>query len=62
MDKDLEIARTKLELVKVGAAKAEQQFLILQRMSEIKRIEEAIKIQEGREEELRQSIEKQSQS
>lgn len=56
MDRELEIARMELELVKVSAAKAEQKFLIKQRLSEIKRLEEAIAVQEKREVELQDKI------
>jgi hypothetical protein len=57
MDKELEIERMKLELIKVSAAKAEMEFLIKQRHSEIKRIQENIKVQADKEVELRLRIE-----
>lgn len=52
----LELKRLKLELVKVGAAKAELQFKIDERLEDIERIENNIKIQEQREEELKIKI------
>ena len=56
MDKELELARMELELLKVSAAKAEMKFNIKQRQSEIARIEETIKVQEGREADLKTKI------
>ena len=56
MDKELEIARMKLELLKVSAAKAELEFMVMQRQSEIKRVQENIQIQVNKEEELKQKI------
>lgn len=53
---ELELERLKLELIKVGAAKAEMKFVIKQRLSEIKRVEEAILAQEVREKELNEKI------
>jgi hypothetical protein len=52
----LDLKRMKLELIKVGAAKAELQFKIEERLDDIRRIEDNIKIQESRENELMQKI------
>lgn len=52
----LELKRLKLDLVKVGAAKAELQFKIEERLEDIKRIEDNIKISEAKEEELKAKI------
>jgi hypothetical protein len=56
MDKELEIARMELELIKVGAARAEMEFTIKQRQSEIKRIQDNIKIQLDKETDLKAKI------
>tara|TARA_R110000868_G_scaffold272607_1_gene531837 strand:- start:6082 stop:6267 length:186 start_codon:yes stop_codon:yes gene_type:complete len=53
---DLEKDRLELELIKVGAARAEMEFIIKQRESEIRRVREAIRIQVAREDELRTKI------
>ena len=53
---DLEKDRLELELIKVGAARAEMEFIIKQRESEIRRVREAVKVQMSREEELRSKI------
>lgn len=52
----LELKRLKLDLIKVGAAKAELQFKIEERLEDIRRIEENIKISEAKEEELKTKI------
>ena len=52
----LDLKRMKLDLIKVGAAKAELQFKIDERLEDIKRIEDNIKIQEDKEQELRDKI------
>lgn len=54
---ELEIDRMSLELIKVAAARAEQEFMIKQRLSEIKRIKANIEIQLAKEAELKQKIE-----
>jgi C4-dicarboxylate-specific signal transduction histidine kinase len=53
----LEIKRLKLELVKVAAARAELEFRVEERMDEINRIKDHIKIQIDKEEELTGRIE-----
>ena len=52
----LELKRLKLDLIKVGAAKAELAFKIDERLEDIRRIEENIKISEAKEEELKVKI------
>lgn len=52
----LDIKRLKVELVRVGAAKAELELRIEERMEEIERIKEHIKISEAKEAELQQKI------
>lgn len=54
---DLELDQTIFELVKVGAARAEMEFIIKQRQFEIRRISGEIKIQIERENELSAKIE-----
>lgn len=56
MDKELELERVKLELIKVAAARAELEFMVKQKQSEIKRIQDSIKIQLDKEVELKQKI------
>lgn len=53
----LEIKRMKLELIKVAAARHELEFRIEERMEEINRIKDHIKIQEAKEAELNAKIE-----
>lgn len=43
---DIELKKTKMELLRVQAAKAEMEYVIAQRMEEIKRLEDGIKKQE----------------
>lgn len=52
----LEIKKTKLELLKVAAARAEMEYRIDERLEEIERIKENIKIQIDKEKELEQRI------
>ena len=54
----LEQKRTKLELLRVSAARAEMEFKIEERLSEIERIKEHIEIQLKREAELKEQISK----
>lgn len=49
---DLETRKIKAELLRVQAAKAEMEYIIAQRMDEIKRLEDAIKKQEETEQKL----------
>lgn len=56
MDKELEVERMKLELMKVTTARMELEFVIKQRMSEIKRVQDNIQIQMARELELKSKI------
>lgn len=54
---NLDLKRIKLELVKVAAARAELEFRIEERLDEIERLKEHIKVQLDREEELTLKIE-----
>ena len=58
MNKDFEIKKLKLELLRVTTAKAELDFKIEERHEEIKRLSEHILIQEKREVELKAEISK----
>ena len=58
MNKDFEIKKLKLELLRVTTAKAELDFKIEERHEEIKRLSEHILIQEKREIELKADISK----
>jgi hypothetical protein len=53
---DLERKRMSVELIRVSAAKAELEFRIEERLDEINRIKEHIKISELKELELREKI------
>jgi len=52
----LELKRMKLELIKVAAARHELEFRIEERLEEINRIKEHVKIQEAKEAELKEKI------
>jgi C4-dicarboxylate-specific signal transduction histidine kinase len=52
----LDIKRMKLELVKVAAARAELEFRVEERLDEINRIQEHIKVQLDKEADLQQKI------
>lgn len=52
----IEIKRMKLELLKVAAARAELEFRIEERLDEINRIKDHVKIQLDKEAELSQRI------
>jgi C4-dicarboxylate-specific signal transduction histidine kinase len=52
----LDVKRMKLELVKVAAARAELEFRVEERMDEINRIHEHIKVQLDKEAELQAKI------
>ena len=52
----LEIERKKLELRKVETARAEMEFKILEKLSDIERIKEQIKLQDSGIEALKQTI------
>lgn len=54
---NLDLKRIKLELVKVAAARAELEFRIEERLDEIDRLKEHIKVQLDREAELTLKIE-----
>lgn len=54
----LDVKRKELELIKVGAAKAELEFKILERMEDIERIKVHIDVQIKKEEDLKAEIEK----
>jgi hypothetical protein len=57
VDKELELAKIKLELIRVSAARAELEFIVMQRESEIKRVKDNIAIQLTKEVELKKKIE-----
>lgn len=52
----LERKRKEMELMRVTTARHEQEFRIEERLDEIERIKEHIKIQKAKEEELKQEI------
>lgn len=52
----LEKEKLKVELLRVSAAKAELEFRILERLDEIERIKEHVKISEAKEIELKEKI------
>ena len=52
----LDLKRMKLELVKVAAARAELEFRVEERLDEINRIQEHIKVQFDKEADLQQKI------
>ena len=52
----LELKRMKLELIKVAAARHELEFRIEERLEEISRIKEHVKVQEAKEAELMEKI------
>ena len=52
----LEIKRKKVELLRVSSAKAEIELRISERMEEVERLQEHIKVSEAKEAELAQSI------
>lgn len=53
----LELKKLKVELLRVGAAKAELELRIEERLDEVERVKEHIKTQEAKEAELKQKIE-----
>jgi len=53
---NLELKRMKLELTKVAAARAELEFRVDERLDEINRIKDHIKVQLGKEAELQAKI------
>ena len=58
----LELKRMKLELIKVSAARSELEFRIEERLDDINRIKEHIKIQVDKEAELQAKISAESVS
>jgi hypothetical protein len=56
----LELKRMKLELIKVAAARHELEFKIEERLEDISRLKDNIKIQEAREAELKAKIDVES--
>ena len=56
MSSPLELKKMKVELLRVSAAKAELEYRIEESMENIKRIEDSIKIQKDKEEELSAKI------
>lgn len=54
---DIEIKKTKAELLRVQAARAEMEYIIAQRMEEIERLELNIKKQIETEESLKSKLE-----
>ena len=55
-DNKIELARCKLELVRVSAARAELEFIIMQREEEIERVRANIAIQEAKEIEIKAKL------
>jgi chromosome segregation ATPase len=55
---NMEIKRITMELLKVQAAKAELEYKIEERQQEILRIEDHIKVQAKREQELKEQLSK----
>lgn len=53
----LELKKLKVELLRVGAAKAELELRIEERLDEVERVKEHIKTQEAKEAELKLKIE-----
>lgn len=53
----LDLKRLKVELIRVNAAKAELELRVEERLDEIERIKEHIKISEAKEIELKEKIE-----
>ena len=58
----LELKRMKLELVKVAAARHEIEFRIEERLDEINRLKEHVKVQEAKEADLKEKIDAESAS
>lgn len=56
MQNSLELKKLKVELLRVSAAKAELELRIEERLDEIERIKEHIKISEDKEQELKEKI------
>lgn len=52
----LEIKKLKVELLRVSAAKGEMELRVEERMEEIKRLQDNIKIQEEKEKELLEKL------
>ena len=53
---NLKLEKKKLELLRVGTAKAEMKFKILERLEDVDRLKANIVIQEKREQELKEEI------
>jgi hypothetical protein len=56
MQSNLEVKKLQVELLRVGAAKAELELRIEERMDEIHRIKEHIKVSEDKEIELKEKL------
>ena len=56
----LELKKTKAELARVTAAKLEMEFRIEERLEEVNRLQEQIKIQEAKEKELTDKLNNQN--
>ncbi len=52
----LELKRTKLELIRVSAARAEMEFKVEERLEDISRLKDTIKLQLDKEAELKAKI------
>ena len=52
----LEIKKLSVELLRVSAAKAELELRVYERMDEIQRIEDSIKVSEAKEAELQEKL------
>jgi hypothetical protein len=57
MGSALEAKKLQVELMRVAAARAEMEFKIMERLEDIERLKEQIKLQEAKEQELKQKIE-----
>ena len=57
MGSALEAKKLQVELMRVAAARAEMEFKIMERLEDIERLKDQIKLQEAKEQELKQKIE-----
>jgi hypothetical protein len=56
MATQLEIKKMEVELIRVKAARMEMEFKVMERLDDIERLKDQIKIQEAREDELKEKI------
>lgn len=59
---NLELKRIRVELLKVGAARAELEMRIEEYMENVKRLEDSIAIQKAKEDELQAKIDAETQA